>query len=282
MRSRISWGKVYHWRGVPREHEFTYPMLTLTLDVDELSQLPIAKLIFSQGRGSILSVRPTDYLAAAEIPEGLSLRERVEAFLARSDEARRPARITLVTMPRYFGYVFNPVSFFYCFDEHDKLFALVTQVNNTFGETHIYPLRCTPRDLPVEWKFSKEFFVSPFFSRDGEYTLRADAVDDRLLVSVALQQEGRRVFFGALQGEYKPLTSGRLLITLLRFPITILLTMPRIHLQAVVLYLKAKVLVFIKPPPDHTATIRSKQSFVHRVRLGFLRVLKRLRESVLA
>jgi cyclopropane-fatty-acyl-phospholipid synthase len=154
-------------------------MLTLTLDIDELPNLSIPKLRFSQGRRSILSVRPTDYLAVPDISEDLSLRERVEMFLKRSGEELRPARITLVTMPRYFGYVFNPVSFFYCFDDNDKLFALVTQVNNTFGETHIYPLRCTARDLPVEWKFSKEFFVSPFFSRDGEYTLRADAVDEQ-------------------------------------------------------------------------------------------------------
>jgi len=159
-RSSIAFGEVAHWRAEPRQHSFSYPLFTFQFDVDELdTPATLSSLVSSYFLGvnsrAIFSVRADDYLRG---PGGF--RERVGA-------RERPHRITLITMPRYFGYVFNPVSFFACFDSEERVVAFITQVNNTFGETHVYPLVCEPAPLPNLWRFSKEFFVSPFFDSEG-------------------------------------------------------------------------------------------------------------------
>jgi len=273
-RSSIVCGQVSHWRATPRQHSFVYPMVTLQLDVDELTDLSIGPRLFAFDKKALCSVWTSDYLCG----EGV-LRERVEDSIRKQGVAVRPSRITLVTMPRLCGYVFNPVSFLVCFDAHDKVIACVTQVNNTFGETHLYPLVCAPSEMPVTWRFPKGFFVSPFFDTNGHYTVIVRAEGAKLSMQVDLERDGSRVFSAVLEGASKPLTRLNLLVTLVRFPLTQLLTMPRIHLQALFLFFKAKATPFIKPVPSDPYTIRSQQNIIHRLRLRLLSVLRASRQS---
>lgn len=274
MRSKISWGEVAHWRASPNQHTFSYQIFTFELDVDELEQLAVAPRLFAMDRWAVFSIRAADYLEG-----GGSLRERVERVLCEHGQKTRPHRITLITMPRYFGYVFNPVSFFACFDAEDKVIGFLTQVNNTFGETHIYPLLCEPANLPVEWRFPKEFFVSPFYDVRGEYSARLERVGESLSVRVDLQRDGQLEFSATLRGEALDATPGRVRATIWKYPITSLLTMPRIHLQALKIYFGAKATPQLRPCPISRYTIRSRQNIIHRVRLGLLWLLRLARRG---
>ena len=274
MKSQVIWGEVAHWRGGPKEHSFTYPVFTFAFDIDELPSLSIAPRLLAYNKRAVFSVRPDDYLKG----EG-SLREKVEATLRENGCPEKPARITLFSSPRYFGYVFNPVSFFACFDSCDKVIGLITQVNNTFGDTHLYPLVCEPRSMPVVWRFSKEFFVSPFFNMEGTYEVALEAVGERPLIRVDLHKEGHKVFAASLQGEGRELSRAQLIATLRKFPVTSLLTMPRIHGQAMQLYFKAHANVYTRPEPSNAYTIRSRQNIIHHARLALLAVLRKARKT---
>jgi cyclopropane-fatty-acyl-phospholipid synthase len=245
------------------------------LELDELEDLSLFPRLFAYEKFAMFSIRKKDYLQG----EG-TLRGKVEAALHQEGIiVEMPVRITLLTMPRYFGYVFNPVSFFVCRNAHDEITALVTQVNNTFGESHLYPLVCQPCEGPYTWSFSKDFFVSPFFAREGNYSLTFEKADESLGIQVNLERDGATIFSGRLDGVAQPFTHGKILATLLRYPITSLLIMPRIHHQAVRLYTKAKAMVYDKPEPLNSYTFRSQPNFIHRARLALLSFLKRRRES---
>jgi DUF1365 family protein len=276
VRSSIVLGSVYHARFSPKEHRFQYPMLTLQLDVGELERGDLNSAIFGFNRRRILSVKANDYLCAddraAAADQKLSV--RVCQLLASHGVSNAPARITLVTMPRLLGYVFNPVSFFLCFDLDNNLIGCVTQVHNTFGEAHIYPLVCTSSALPVEWRFAKAFFVSPFFDSIGEYRVVIEREGDELSIVVELfkgqESGGSCVFTSKLKGRAKVLNSLNILKSLIRYPLILFLTIPRIHMQAIFLLFRAKLVPFVKPKPSSSYTIRSRQGFIHRARLWFL------------
>lgn len=278
--SSIVLGSVYHARFSPREHSFKYPMLTLQLDLAELEGGALNSPFFGFNRRRFLSVRANDYLyaddGAAVSDEKLSA--RVKQLLADHGVNGAPARITLVTMPRLFGYVFNPVSFFLCFDSDNHLIGCITQVQNTFGEAHIYPLVCAASALPVEWRFPKDFFVSPFFDSVGEYRVVVEREGQELSIVVELfkgqDTELRCVFTSKLNGRAKVLNSINIVKSLIRYPLILFLTMPRIHAQALLLLFKAKLSPFVKPKPSSSYTIRSRQGVIHRARLWFLELMR--------
>jgi cyclopropane-fatty-acyl-phospholipid synthase len=274
-RSSIAFGEVLHWRAEPKEHSFRYPIFTFQLDVDQTrASAPVPRWFFGANQRAIFSVHDEDYLRGPG-----NLRERVEKILAEVGGPVTPARITLITMPRYFGYVFNPVSFFACFDAQDRVVAFITQVNNTFGETHVYPLVCEPTPLPVTWRFPKEFFVSPFFDSEGEYEVTLKEEGKNLNIEVNLEKEKKLAFSATLLGAAEPLTRQRLWQVLKRYPITTFLTMPRIHLQAMTLYFGVRTCPFKKPTPNHPYTIRSQQNIIHKARLALLSLMKAVRKA---
>jgi cyclopropane-fatty-acyl-phospholipid synthase len=278
MRSKLYWGEVSHLRSIPKEHSFSYPIFTFALDLDELPSIAVPPRLFALNKGALFSVREQDYLE--ETSEAYSdknpLRFKVHECLRKHGITQSPAKITLLTMPRYFGYVFNPVSFFVCQDASARVVALLTQVNNTFGDTHLYPLVCSsPSEFPCTWNFPKEFFVSPFFAVEGEYSLTLEKLDTEFAIRVDLIKDGSLLFSGRLHGRGDDLTRSRILGTLRRYPITSLLTMPRIHHQALNLYRRANAQVYDRPEPHSTYTFRSHQSLVHRVRLSLLSLFRR-------
>lgn len=274
LRSGIIWGSVSHCRMSPRKHAFSYPMVTLELDLDELESGALNSWIFRFNRRGILSVKRGDYLKLNG-----SLREEVEQILFDHGGRGKPKRITLVTMPRLFGYIFNPVSFFLCFDESERLVGCVTQVRNTFGEAHLYPLVCEPQALPVEWRFSKDFFVSPFFDSNGEYRVLVREEGVNLSIVVDLYKAGELVFGSELKGATKPFSGLNLAKTLIRFPFTLVLTMPRIHIQALILFVYTKLKPFIRPEPTSPYTIYSRQNSIHKARLWLLAKLRSWRDA---
>src|SRR6056297_1241650 len=134
MNSLIYQGEVSHARLPPVRHSFRYPVYFYAFDLDELPELARHIPLFGYNRLRPVAVHDRDYLRPGPAP----LREKLQAVLDEFGIATRIARAMLVTSARYFNYVFNPVSFFYCYDNAGTLACILVQVNNTFGEMHLY------------------------------------------------------------------------------------------------------------------------------------------------
>ncbi|MBN2430153.1 MAG: DUF1365 family protein [Acidobacteria bacterium] len=256
MRSRIYVGEVMHARIHPVRHRFRYSLYLYLFDLDELPDLGPALCGFSYNRFNIVSLHDKDYLHGHG-----SIKENVRRLLATHGIENGIGRIELLTAARYFNFVFNPVSFYYCYHPDDRLRCVVAEVNNTFGEKHIYIL-----DEPVagqsgkvtHYRHEKEFHVSPFMSREGYYEFRLWQPDDQLRIQLDLFQQGRRMLLTQVTGTARPLTSRQLRHTILRHPLAAAVTMARIHWQAAKLYFVRKLPLHTKPIADSPGTIAVK------------------------
>jgi DUF1365 family protein len=180
--SAIYSGVVSHARRGTRAHAFSYRMYMLYLDLDELPGL------------GLRSFRRSDYLGDPSRDLGTEVRDRVEVALG-----FRPAGpVRLLTHVRSLGYVFNPVSFYYCFDEGgERLRAVVAEITNTpWGERHAYVLQAGP-DGAVS-TFDKAFHVSPFYPMEQTYAWRLGAPGERLEVEMVNLEKGMEVFRAGL------------------------------------------------------------------------------------
>jgi len=255
MNSLIYQGEVSHARLTPVRHSFRYPVYFYAFDLDELPELARHIPLFGYNRLRPVAVHDRDYLRPGPAP----LREKLQAVLDEFGIATRIARAMLVTSARYFNYVFNPVSFFYCYDNAGALACILVQVNNTFGEMHLYLVptgTIEDRDGQTRFKIGKQFHVSPFFSKDGYYEFRLSQPGETLDNLIHFHQAEQLALVARLSGQATELTAGNLLRTLMKRPFTAALTMPRILWQAARLYWQRRLPVYQKPVPDHAMTIR--------------------------
>jgi cyclopropane-fatty-acyl-phospholipid synthase len=277
-------GKVMHARSWPVKHRFQYPLYFYAFDLDELSELDRSIPLFGYNRIRPVSIHDKNYLLA----EPGSIRQKLDHLLARSGNDAKISRVHLVTSARYLNYVFNPVSFFYCYGADANLECIVVQVNNTFGEMHVYVLRekLEPRPSYLgHYSTEKAFHVSPFFDRKGSYEFFfSDIRSGNLDILIHYRQETNLVFTARLQGTSKILNTSNMASTLVRHPLAAVLTMPRIVWQAGRLRFQRRLPVFHKPPPTSPMTIRSASpGLLERAgRLAFFRFLKRLEKDKLS
>lgn len=247
-----------HARRKPVEHAFKYPVYVCAFDLDELEELEKKNLLFGYNRLRPVSLHDSDYL---DQKPG-SIREKVLRFIDEQSGSRSEIqRIELITTPRFLNYAFNPVSFYYCYDSTETLRCAVAEVNNTFGERHFYFLN-QPKESKDgflgHYASEKEFFVSPFFDRKGQYDFRFSDLKEKLDIRVDLYQNNECVLVSQLCGKPEAFTNFNLLKIILRFPLSVLLTIPRIHWQAAKLYFQKKLPIVPKPNPDHPITIITK------------------------
>jgi DUF1365 family protein len=287
MRHKIYWGKVDHLRQGPRRHAFSYPLFTLALDVEALEALPVPRWLLGYNRFALLSIWDKDYLHTGS----QSIRQKLQTFLQAEGVAEVADSVLVYSMPRFLGYVFNPVSFYLGRNCQGALLYTLAEVHNTFGEAHLYLLQAanTPvgstlgratraPSFPVVYSFPKQFFVSPFYPVSGDYKLTVAACDQTLDISVELYEQGLQVFAARLWGQAKPLSTRSLLATLACYPFCILLTMLRIQVQALLLFFGRSVEVYLKPQPSSSGTIRSAPGFLDRARLAVVARMHARRE----
>lgn len=267
---------VMHARMWPTKHAFRYPLGVYAFDLDELAALGRRHGWFGHNRLRVVSLIERDYLerqgrGAAPAP----LKRRLAALLAAHGINEPLGRVVLVTSPRVFGYVFNPVSFYYVHDRAGRLVAHVAEVNNTFYERHVYVL---PRregteldDGAVTYRTPKRFYVSPFNAVEGDYVFRFARLDGgcaresdvpmaaesrRLDVRIDIASQGRTTFRSAITGDVVPVSRHALTGTILRYPLASALTMPRIMWQAARLRFQRQLDVQPKPTPTDPMTLR--------------------------
>jgi cyclopropane-fatty-acyl-phospholipid synthase len=226
---------------------------------------------FSYNKKNIISLFDKDYL----LPNKLSIRENVQNLLKEKELNKSVEKIYLVTNARFFGHVFNPVSFFYCYAMEEELICIIAQVNNTYGESHLYFLNhFEEKNSKFEFiaKNAKEFHVSPFFDRSGKYEFRMTPIQEEMEIQVnLLNEQGRYRLISSWGGKSQPLTKDNLLRVILCYPMSVFLTIPRIHMQAFKLYFLKKLKHYTKPNPDHEMTVRQEEPTWFRKKcMGFV------------
>lgn len=244
-----------HWRFKPVEHHFRYPVYFYCFDLDELFDLDRTLPLFGYNRFQFSSLHDTDYL----IQETGSIREKLFRLLDKKPFANKVARIMLVTSARYVNYVFNPVSFYYCLADDGGIVCVVAEVNNTFGEKHLYILGDKDgqaNGYAARYLADKAFHVSPFNNMAGKYEFLFTEIKKEVDIRIRLHRNDEMVFEGKLFGRSLPLTPANHARMLLRHPILPHLSMPRILFEALKLKFEKKLNHYTKPIPMSAMTIR--------------------------
>lgn len=250
MNSRIYAGTLRHERLREAAHAFEYGLHMYALDLDELDELDRSSPVFGHNRVRPLALHDRDYLHPGEYP----LRSKVLRALRENGVEGEPARVVLVTALRVFNYIFNPASFFYCYDASGRLYCVLAQVNNTFSETHLYVL--VPEADSGRFRTAKAFHVSPFFPRRGRYEFDFSGLGREMRVAITYYLDDEPALTAAFAGIGRPATPANLAAMLLRHPMRAVMTFPRIVAQAGQLYFRRKLPVFPKPDPASPMTIR--------------------------
>ncbi|MEN0002225.1 MAG: DUF1365 domain-containing protein [Pseudomonadota bacterium] len=243
-------GKVMHARLKQLSHRFTYRVFCALIDLDRLQDANRQSRLFSVNKRNILAFFESDHLPD-KVP-GESLRAYADTLLERAG-VEKPDRILLLAYPRMFGFVFNPISVYYCYDADEQLTALIYEVRNTFGERHTYVCRVMDGQLSeagVRQERNKIFYVSPFIDMPMRYHFRmlppGGAVKMRILET---DEAGDPLLSATFSGTKAPLNSATVAGQLARLPFMTLKVVAGIHYEALKLWLKgAKFHSRGKPP----------------------------------
>ncbi|MEZ4551500.1 MAG: DUF1365 domain-containing protein [Desulfobacterales bacterium] len=260
MNSKLFTGFVEHTRYQPVNHRFQYRIYFYGLDLDELDMLDRKNALFGYNRRRPAAIFDADYL---DDRPG-TIKEKLLRMLSEKQPGTAVSSVLLITSARYLNYVFNPVSFYYCFDKHRNVTAMVVEVNNTFGERHVYIPEKTDRTGQTIGKTEKDFLyhtrkafhVSPFNNLEGDYTFHFPLPDADLDIGIDLIREGHTVFSARLRGTPIPLSAGHLFQQMIRHPVVPHLTKPRIFMEAARLYFSKHLTYHNKPEPVSPMTIK--------------------------
>ena len=238
-------GKVFHRRVGVAAHAFVYPALFLCFPLSRRAEL--AGGVMGYNRFNLFAFHEADH------GDGKDALAWIHGILRDAGLGGLTAgEVWLQTQPRVFGFVFNPVSFWYCHDQDGDLKAVLAEVKNTFGERHCY-LLTAPGHAPITDKSvldcRKCFHVSPFHPVAGEYRFRFHRTAVRSTVAIHYYIEDRLQLKTAVTGAAKPLSSRELLKALIQQGWSTLLVVLRIHRQALTLWRKGAVFHRKPAPP---------------------------------
>lgn len=274
-----------HARFLPKSHRFSYRIFMLAVDLDELPALDRKLRLFSVNRSNLYAFRESDFLPTSEPlhnpspaknsgqvchlisdkPTAHTLKDRVLAYLAEHDvELGFGGRIELVTLPRIFGYLFNPVAFYFCYDAHGACVASIAEVTNTFREMKPYFLGPATKSQPAEvshqippselsalasklparrnaafrLRTPKNFYVSPYSDVDVAFDFNLRPPAAKLSIQIDDYTGADRTLTSTLTGPARPLTDATLAWFTFKYPLLTLRVIALIHWHAFLLHLK--------------------------------------------
>ncbi len=239
MNSCIYEGRVQHRRFSPVQHSFRYNLFMMYLDLDELPDLFQKRWFWSTTHFNLAWFRRKDHMGETHIP----LSEAVRNLVLRESGVQLQGPIRLLTHLRYFGYGFNPVSFYFCYDRSGKkVETIVAEVNNTpWGEQHCYVLGKEKDDMPdskKEFRFNKAFHISPFMEMDLQYRWLFKEPGDRLFSHMENLKDGKKIFDASLRLSRQEMSQWNLARVLTQYPLMTIKVISGIYVQALRLWLK--------------------------------------------
>jgi DUF1365 family protein len=237
-----------HQRLHPARYGLHHRLFMLYLDLDEIEPLARRLRLLSHNRGNLYSFHDADHLTGAAAP-GAPLRARIAQYLAdRGIVLGARARIRLLTLPRIAGYIFNPISVYFCFEQPEGApVCAIAEVGNTFGEHKLYLLpggEAAQQDTaPGEGRLftlriPKHYYVSPFSSLTLQFDFRLRAPGAALDLRIDDYDGERRVLCSGLRGKWRALSDARLAWYALKYPLLTLKVIALIHWHALMLWLR--------------------------------------------
>jgi DUF1365 family protein len=219
-------GWVMHRRLAPRRHRFRYRVFNFLIDLDELPTLDDRLRFFGWNRRALFEFRDSDH------GDGSDLRGWVASKLAEAKISADGA-IRVLCYPRMLGYVFNPISVWFCHRRDGTLAATIYEVHNTYGERHSYVLPVQDTNAGVRQTADKTFYVSPFLSQDCVYRFRTIPPGERVDIGIQETEGGVPILTACFSGQRRALNDLGLLSALLRYPLMTLKVTVAIHYEAV-------------------------------------------------
>lgn len=235
MNSCIYNGLVTHHRFKPVKHSLKYKTFSLLLDLDELEKLDKKISIFSINKFNVFSFYYKDH----GLRDGSSIKDWIVENLKKFKISSEITKIELLCYPRIFGYVFNPLSIFYCYQENN-LKAIFYEVKNTFNEQHTYIFKVIDGEK-IEQKCKKKFYVSPFMDMETYYNFKLLSPKEKLSIFIK-QTDGEETILTATQtGDKKEFSFKQLLFNFFKYPLMTIKIISSIHYEAFFLWKKGAV-----------------------------------------
>ncbi|GLZ33603.1 DUF1365 domain-containing protein [Lentzea sp. NBRC 105346] len=197
--------EISHTRRERIDRSFTHRAYLWLVDLDRLPELPWWLRPFAR-------FEARDHLGSPD----RSIRANLEEWLRGRGVDLSGGQVLMLANARVLGYVFNPLTVYWCHSPQGELVCVVAEVHNTYGGRHAYLLRT---DADGRAKVDKDFYVSPFLGMGGEYVMRLPKPASQLSVTIALRQNGMTPFSASMRGTAFPATPRQLVRTLLRRPL---------------------------------------------------------------
>jgi uncharacterized protein len=241
-------GVVAHRRLRPVGHRFSYRVFSMLVDVDRIDECAAQSRWFSRNRFNLFSFYDADHA----YEDGASVSASVRTLL-RSHGYRGDGRIDVLCYPRILGYVFNPLSIFYCRDARGRLEAVIYEVRNTFGGRHSYLIPVDSSGDVIRQSADKAFHVSPFMEMDHAYAFRLTPPGETLSVFIRQTDANGPIFNASFSGRAEAASDEALLRAFFRYPLMTLKVIAAIHYEAARLFVKGMRLK--GRPPDPAAAV---------------------------
>ncbi len=244
--------RIQHRRKRPKVHKLNYSAFYLLLDLDELDSMHRSLKWFSYNSFNIFSLYDRDHGPGSNE----ALRPWVEQQLEKADIDFEGGRIQLLCLPRILGYVFNPISVYYCYHRNGELMAVLYEVSNTFNQRHTYLVTVDENDgETLKHSCDKRLYVSPFIENHGRYEFSIKRPADELYLHIRQTDDDGPLIDAWINGTRKFISDRNLLATLVKHPLLTLKVIGGIHWEALQIWLKGIGLVTRPEPPTQPVTI---------------------------
>lgn len=250
-------GPVMHQRMRPVSHRFSYSVFSLLIDLDALDQIDRQSPLFSVNKFNLMSVYERDHGPR----DGSSLASHARKLFKKAGLQLDGGRIHLLCYPRILGYVFDPLSVYFAYDDQEQLVGLLYEVRNTFGEHHTYVAPLKPgeqTEAGIRQESPKRFFVSPFNPVEMAYRFRIHPPDETVGVRILVTDQDEPVMAASFHGSFLRFSTRSLVQLCLTIPFLTLKIIGGIHIEALRLWMKGLRLHARPAPPEPSSVISEK------------------------